>query len=69
MSDPRPCGQAGSLGCKVYQVPPEDASIATEAAASDVEHAAFAARDLRDQVLIFQYRGKFHAVSNVSQPP
>ncbi|KAK9778608.1 putative Rieske domain-containing protein [Seiridium cardinale] len=60
----QPCGQAEAPGCKVFQVPAEDSSLASEVDPSNVAEAAFAARDLRQQVLIFQYKGKFHAVNN-----
>ncbi|KAH6659072.1 hypothetical protein BKA67DRAFT_529260 [Truncatella angustata] len=66
LSDPRPCGggESGAPGCKVFQVPKDDAALASEVEPSAVEEADFRARDLREQVLIFQYKGKFHAVNN-----
>jgi hypothetical protein len=64
-SDPRLCGNRGPdarPGCKVFHVPKTDTSQRTEVevAADDL------AQDLTDQVLVFQYRGKFHAVDHVS---
>jgi hypothetical protein len=64
-SDPRLCANRGPSarpGCKVFHVPKTDTSQWTEVevAADDL------AQDLTDQVLVFQYRGKFHAVDHVS---
>lgn len=68
VSDLRFCGQDLAPGCKVFQVPRDDSSQATEVADPDGAGEAVSptAKDLRDQVLVFQYRGKFHAVNNVS---
>lgn len=62
----RPCSEGQAPSCKVWQVPSEDATLASEVEPADVAEAAFAARDLNEQVLVFQYRGKFHAMNNVS---
>ncbi|KAI0489546.1 hypothetical protein F4859DRAFT_155543 [Xylaria cf. heliscus] len=55
----RPCGNGESLpGCKVFHVPSHDASQAEQAEGDDM-----ISRD-GDHVLIFQYKGKIHAVDN-----
>lgn len=61
-----PCGdQESRPGCKVFQVPSEDSS---QAKRIDEEDMILLSGDaLKDQVLIFQYKGKFHAVDNVSR--
>ncbi|KAK3332581.1 Rieske domain-containing protein [Cercophora scortea] len=55
-------------GCKVFQVPPENSSQSTEVPLSAdgiVESAeSEIGADLKDQVLVFQHRGKFHAVDH-----
>ncbi|KAI4603406.1 hypothetical protein KJ359_006202 [Pestalotiopsis sp. 9143b] len=75
VADARPCGggtrkegdeQSVAPGCKVFQVPKDDSSLAGQVDPSDVEEAAFTAQDLKDQVLVFRYKGKFHAINNVS---
>ncbi|KAI0158659.1 hypothetical protein BJ166DRAFT_308570 [Pestalotiopsis sp. NC0098] len=72
VADARPCGgsqhsgeeKSAAPGCKVFQVPKDDSSLAGQVDPSNVEEAAFTAQDLRDQVLVFQYKGKFHAINN-----
>ncbi|KAF2153108.1 hypothetical protein K461DRAFT_320816 [Myriangium duriaei CBS 260.36] len=64
LSDTRPCRQERTQGCKVFKVPREDATLAGQVAASDIEDVAFTAQELRDQVLVFQYKGKIHAINN-----
>ncbi|KAL2261060.1 hypothetical protein VTK26DRAFT_4748 [Humicola hyalothermophila] len=62
--EPRLCGnhgQDGRPGCKVFHVPSTDASQRTEV---EISPASNIAQDLTDQVLVFQYRGKFHAVDH-----
>ncbi|KAK4251844.1 hypothetical protein C7999DRAFT_27524 [Corynascus novoguineensis] len=59
----RLCGKHGpsaAAGCKVFHVPKENPSQRTEVdfPADDVT------RDLTDEVLVFQYRGKFHAIDH-----
>lgn len=50
--------------CKVYYAPKDDASQRCEIELDDL-HATEAGRDLMSQVLVFQYKGKFHAVDHV----
>jgi len=63
---PRPCGDQKKPGCKVFHVPKTDTSKRTEVdvVAEDPE----AERDMTDQVLVFRYREKFHAIDHVSGP-
>ncbi|AEO64588.1 uncharacterized protein THITE_2086081 [Thermothielavioides terrestris NRRL 8126] len=60
LSDPRPCGADAVPGCKVFSVPKGDVAAASEVSLSEVYEGA----DLRDQVVVFQYRGKFHAIDH-----
>lgn len=57
----RPCNKGFKSGCKVFQVPQADSTQRTEIFIDPNEDAV-----LSDQVLVFQYRGKFHAVDHVS---
>ncbi|KAI0430930.1 hypothetical protein F5Y09DRAFT_210277 [Xylaria sp. FL1042] len=63
LDEPRLCGNGESVpGCKVFHVPSSDSSQAKQ-----VEEDAMSSHDgaaFQDQVLIFRYRGKFHAVDN-----
>lgn len=64
----RRCEAAAAFqpGCKVFQVPREDPSLAAEVNVADADfETAEAEGQLKDQVLVFQYRGKFHAVDHV----
>ncbi|KAL5906779.1 hypothetical protein ACKVV1_011182 [Pyricularia oryzae] len=70
---PAPCEAAvGSTtasipACKVFRVPlPEGPRGNAEAEVVPLTEAAEEGADLRNQVLVFQYRGKFHAVDHVS---
>lgn len=60
-----PCSPSSTArvpGCKVYQVPRDDASKAIEVPVDDVD-----AEALQDQVLVFQWKGRWCAVDNVSE--
>ena len=67
LSEPRLCGSNLTPGCKVFHVPKTDSSLAAElptgAHGSDFSETG---QDMTDQVLVFQYRGKFHAINHVS---
>lgn len=52
--------------CKVLYVPKEDSSRASEVKLDD-SGAPCEPGSLRDQVLVFQYKGKFHAINQVSK--
>ncbi|KAI0132821.1 Rieske domain-containing protein [Xylariales sp. AK1849] len=64
VSDMRFCDEDLVPGCRVFQAPRTDDSQFAEVDHSEVTEAVSAPRDLKDQVLVFQYRGKFHAVNN-----
>lgn len=55
------CGGLHVPACKVFHVPLVDSSNALEL---DLDDAASVGLD--NQVLIFQYQGKFHAIDHVS---
>ncbi|KAI1351147.1 hypothetical protein F5Y01DRAFT_283547 [Xylaria sp. FL0043] len=63
LDEPQLCGNGESVpGCKIYHVPSNDS-----AQAKQVEGDAMSCHDdsaFQDQVLIFRYRGKVHAVDN-----
>ncbi|KAH7011178.1 Rieske domain-containing protein [Ilyonectria destructans] len=65
LSEPRTCNGDVKPGCKVFQVPETDSSQASEMLVEDdpAEPSDIGA-DLKTQVLVFQYRGKFHAVDH-----
>lgn len=64
----RPCGTNSEpkAGCKVLYVPKEDSSLASEVKL-DESGAPCEPGSLRDQVLVFQYKGKFHAINQASK--
>ncbi|KAI1849978.1 hypothetical protein JX265_003351 [Neoarthrinium moseri] len=64
VADMRFCGQDLAPSCKVFQVPRADSSQASEVDQVEIVEATLAARDLKDQVLVFRYKDKFHAVNN-----
>jgi len=58
-------------GCKVFRVARADPTSAVKINLDDIEEGPAETNDvpvranLQDQVLVFQYKGKFHAVNNV----
>ncbi len=62
----RLCNGKHIPGCRVFYVPREDGSQATEIKIDDWKDDE--AGDTRNQVMIFQYRGKFIAVDHVISP-
>lgn len=54
-----------SPGCKVFYVPKEDSSRANQVTLDD-SGTPSEPGSLRDQVLVFQYKGKFHAINQAS---
>lgn len=64
----RPCNgdDAARAGCKVFHVPKDDSSAATEVLVHNSD-APPEVGGLRDQVLVFQYKAKFHAINHVSR--
>jgi hypothetical protein len=67
LSQPRLCDADHKPGCKVFYVPVTNSPDRKEVslASEDASEGA----DLKDQVLVFQYRGKFHAIDHVSALP
>ncbi len=63
LSDLRLCGSDLTPGCKGLHVPKTDSSQAVELLVGEDDPSSEA--DLRDQVLVFQHRGKFHAIDHV----
>jgi hypothetical protein len=64
----RPCGGKYIAGCRVFHVPREDSSKATEIAVDDWKDPE-AGGDAKDQVMIFQYKGRFVAINHVCNRP
>lgn len=63
----RSCNADIKPGCKVFQVPREDSSQRAEVIVREdgaLERSEM--KGLKDQVLVFQYKGKFHAIDHVS---
>lgn len=64
----RTCSADLKPGCKVFQVPREDGLQSAEVAIrEDGTLQRSDMKGLKDQVLVFRYKGKFHAVDHVSQ--
>ncbi|KPM43152.1 Leptomycin B resistance protein pmd1 [Neonectria ditissima] len=65
LSQPRMCNAELKPGCKVFQVPRTDVSKTSEVSISAEDLGPpQTAEDLQTQVLVFQHRGKFHAVDH-----
>lgn len=60
----RLCGNSTDTapGCKVFYVPKEDSSLANQVTLDD-SGTPSEPGSLRDQVLVFQYKRKFHAIN------
>lgn len=58
----RLCNAKSIPGCKAFHIPKEDPSLSKEVEIGDDA----LGQPLEDQVLVFQYKGKFHAVDHVS---
>ena len=63
----RSCRGTTIPGCRIFHVPRNDSAQASEIAIDDWKDAE--AGDAKDQVMIFQYKGKFLAVDHVSGHP
>lgn len=71
IATPRPCSSTMSVpGCKIFQIK-EDASGTVSAAEVLMQDIAQVegTDTLKDQVLVFQYKGRFHAVDHVRALP
>lgn len=51
-------------GCRIFHVPPEDSSKATEVAVDDWRDQDHG--DPKNQVMVFQYKARFVAINHVS---
>ncbi|KAL7947573.1 hypothetical protein V8C42DRAFT_318146 [Trichoderma barbatum] len=61
----RTCSAEIKPGCKVFQVPREDSSQRAEVVIGEDGMLELSdMKGLKDQVLVFQYKGKFHAVDH-----
>lgn len=70
VSQTRDCNGIVKPGCKVFQAPGKDGSTGAEVQIADRDPDSFQLdKELDDQVLVFQYRGKFHAINHVSRAP
>ncbi|KAI5460093.1 hypothetical protein BGZ63DRAFT_406039 [Mariannaea sp. PMI_226] len=66
LGDARMCNAELKPGCKVFRIPQTDPSQGAEVpiledGGGDFDEDGF---DLKDQVMVFQYKGKFHAVDH-----
>ncbi|PTB35750.1 uncharacterized protein TrAFT101_010596 [Trichoderma asperellum] len=62
----RTCGGDAKPGCKVFQVPREDSLQSAEVTIrEDGTLQRSDLKGLKDQVLVFRYKGKFHAVDHI----
>jgi hypothetical protein len=65
LSDLLPCKDSSFIpGCKVFQVPSNDSSRAIETNLEDMDAGS---TNLKEQVVVFQFRGQFHAIDHVSR--
>jgi hypothetical protein len=63
VSEQRPCRGKYAPGCRIFHVPREDSSKASEVPIDDWRDPEVG--DPKDQVMIFQYKGKFVAINHV----
>ncbi len=67
LSDRLLCDGSFTPGCKAFYVPSTgDSADISEVDVEDTR--TVTGHTLREQVIVFQYRGKFHAVDHVSLP-
>jgi hypothetical protein len=64
VGEQRPCSGKFVPGCRVFHVPRDDSSRAVEVAIDDWKDPEVGG-DTKDQVMVFQYKGKFVAVNHV----
>lgn len=60
-----PCKDSVAPGCRIFHVPRTDSTRAVEVDFEDPEAANLLA-GLKEQIIVFQYQGEFHAVDHVS---
>ncbi|KAH8911639.1 rieske domain-containing protein [Coniochaeta sp. PMI_546] len=58
ISQPLLCKGDATPGCKVFHIPQQDASQGAQVPIADI------GMDLKDQVLVFRFRGQFHAIDH-----
>ncbi|KAF1833950.1 hypothetical protein BDW02DRAFT_630766 [Decorospora gaudefroyi] len=63
VAEHRPCGEKSVPGCRVFHIPRHDSSEATEVAIDDWKDPDMGG-DTKDQVMVFQYKGRFVAVNH-----
>ncbi|CAN9188013.1 hypothetical protein CC77DRAFT_1029825 [Alternaria alternata] len=64
VGEQRPCGEKKHVpGCRVFHVPRDDSSKATEVAIDDWKDPEVGG-DAKDQVMVFRYKGKFCAINH-----
>lgn len=68
LAENRTCSRGGNVrpGCKVFLVPEADGSKAVMELSPDPKDQVDASLRKGEQVLVFQYNNKFHAIDNVS---
>lgn len=64
----RLCGARQKPGCKAFYAPKDNTTRTEVDIGDDAMGDAVAGSGLKDQVLVFQYKGKFHAIDHVSRP-
>lgn len=68
LAHPRYCNADLGPGCKVFHVPSTDPSQGKEVpVVAEAPESSGIGEGLKDQVLVFKYRDKIHAVNHVSQ--
>lgn len=64
VAEQRLCNDKHLPGCKVFHVPRQDSSLATQVAIDEWKDPE-AGGNAKDQVMVFQYKGRFVAVDHV----
>lgn len=67
VGEQRACNDVFVAGCRVFHVPKDDSSKAAEIAIDDWKDAD--AGNSKDQVMVFQYNGRFVAIDHVRACP
>lgn len=66
LAHPRPCKLGQKPGCKAFYAPTGEGTGTEVAVGQEALEDTVAGDDLKDQVLVFQYKGKIHAIDHVS---
>jgi hypothetical protein len=67
LSQSRACNAGFKPGCKAFYTSNEDGENGSQNHKGLVEADLDEALDLKSQILVFQYKGKFHAIDHVCQ--